>query len=45
VRDDTATTTGGNLPANPGAPGITDLGDKVFQINVKVAGYQGITAG
>src|SRR5580693_3071236 len=29
----------------PGNPDITDLGDDVFQIDTKMAGYQGITAG
>jgi glyoxylase-like metal-dependent hydrolase (beta-lactamase superfamily II) len=29
----------------PGGPDITDLGNDVFQIDTKMAGYQGITAG
>jgi glyoxylase-like metal-dependent hydrolase (beta-lactamase superfamily II) len=29
----------------PDTPGITDLGDDVYQIDTKMAGYQGITAG
>ena len=49
MRDDIATTTGGHLPAGrplePDSPDITDLGDDVFQIDTKMAGYQGITAG
>jgi glyoxylase-like metal-dependent hydrolase (beta-lactamase superfamily II) len=32
-------------PAAPGAPEITDLGHDVFQIDTKMAGYAGITAG
>src|SRR6202012_4906356 len=39
VHDDIAMTTGGYLPD------ITDLGGNVFQIDTKMAGYQGITAG
>src|SRR6201995_1273198 len=39
VHDDIAMTTGGYLPD------ITDLGDGVFQIDTRMAGYQGITAG
>lgn len=31
--------------ADGGAPDITDLGNDVFQIDTKMAGYQGITAG
>jgi glyoxylase-like metal-dependent hydrolase (beta-lactamase superfamily II) len=31
--------------AAPGAPDITDLGHNVFQIDTKMAGYHGITAG
>ena len=42
MRDDIATTTGGNLP---GSPDVTDLGDDVFQVDTRMAGYQGITAG
>ncbi len=45
MRDDIATTPGGNLPADSGGPGITDLGDEVFQIDTRMAGYPGITAG
>jgi glyoxylase-like metal-dependent hydrolase (beta-lactamase superfamily II) len=40
MRDDTATSSAGG-----GAPEITDLGNDVFQIDTKMAGYQGITAG
>ncbi len=43
MRDDIATTPGKS--AESGSPGITDLGDDVFQIDTKMAGYQGITAG
>jgi glyoxylase-like metal-dependent hydrolase (beta-lactamase superfamily II) len=43
VRDDIATTTGNSQ--EPGSPDITDLGDDVFQIDTKMAGYDGITAG
>src|SRR5437868_979765 len=32
-------------PAAPGQPEITDLGHDVFQIDTKMAGYDGITAG
>src|SRR5487761_1024063 len=49
MRDDIAMTTGGHLPGGrplePDSPDITDLGDDVFQIDTKMAGYQGITAG
>ena len=43
MRDDIAT----NADRSPdhGAPDITDLGNDVFQIDTKMAGYQGITAG
>jgi glyoxylase-like metal-dependent hydrolase (beta-lactamase superfamily II) len=43
VRDDIATSEG----KSPGAdsPGITDLGGDVFQIDTRMAGYPGITAG
>jgi glyoxylase-like metal-dependent hydrolase (beta-lactamase superfamily II) len=43
MRDDIAT----NADRSPdhGAPDITDLGHDVFQIDTKMAGYQGITAG
>lgn len=39
MRDDTATTAE-NLP-----PVVTDLGNNVFQIDTRMAGYEGITAG
>jgi glyoxylase-like metal-dependent hydrolase (beta-lactamase superfamily II) len=32
-------------PAAPGAPAITDLGHDVFQIDTRMAGYEGVTAG
>src|SRR5947207_9446638 len=32
-------------PAAPGQPEITDLGNDVFQIDTRMAGYTGITAG
>src|SRR5487761_1131481 len=32
-------------PAAPGKPEITDLGNDVFQIDTKMAGFDGITAG
>ena len=32
-------------PADGSAPDITDLGNDVYQIDTKMAGYQGITAG
>jgi len=41
--DDIATTTGNSQES--GGPDITDLGDDVFQIDTRMAGYQGITAG
>jgi glyoxylase-like metal-dependent hydrolase (beta-lactamase superfamily II) len=43
VRDDIAT----NMAKSPDtpAPAITDLGDDIFQIDTKMAGYEGITAG
>jgi glyoxylase-like metal-dependent hydrolase (beta-lactamase superfamily II) len=41
--DDIATTRGNS--AESGSPDITDLGDDIFQIDTKMAGYQGITAG
>ncbi len=43
MRDDIAT----NADRSPdhGAPDITDLGNDVFQIDTRMAGYQGITAG
>jgi glyoxylase-like metal-dependent hydrolase (beta-lactamase superfamily II) len=40
MRDDIATKS-----AEGGAPLFTDLGNDVFQIDTKMAGYQGITAG
>jgi len=43
VHDDTATTTGNSRQSD--RPDITDLGHDVFQIDTKMAGYQGITAG
>ena len=43
MRDDIATS-GGNSP-DAEAPGITDLGGDVFQIDTRMAGYPGITAG
>jgi glyoxylase-like metal-dependent hydrolase (beta-lactamase superfamily II) len=43
MRDDIATSTG--TSPEPGAPDITDLGNDVFQIDTRMAGYQGITAG
>ncbi len=43
MRDDTATTTGNSQQSD--RPDITDLGHDVFQIDTKMAGYQGITAG
>jgi glyoxylase-like metal-dependent hydrolase (beta-lactamase superfamily II) len=43
MRDDIATSTGKSAE-NP-TPDITDLGNDVFQIDTRMAGYQGITAG
>ena len=43
MRDDIATSTG-KSPDLAG-PDITDLGNGVFQIDTRMAGYQGITAG
>jgi glyoxylase-like metal-dependent hydrolase (beta-lactamase superfamily II) len=43
MRDDIATTHGNS--AKYDHTDITDLGDDVFQIDTKMAGYQGITAG
>jgi len=43
VRDDISTTTGNSQQSD--SPDITDLGNDVFQIDTKMAGYQGITAG
>src|ERR1700751_5464200 len=47
VHDDIAMTAGGYLPGvhPPGGPDITALGGNVFQIDTKMAGYPGITAG
>src|SRR6202451_3453550 len=43
VRDDIAMTTGNSRRS--GAPDITDLGHDIYQIDTRMAGYQGITAG
>jgi glyoxylase-like metal-dependent hydrolase (beta-lactamase superfamily II) len=43
VRDDMATIKGKS--AYSGVPDITDLGNDVFQVDTRMAGYQGITAG
>jgi glyoxylase-like metal-dependent hydrolase (beta-lactamase superfamily II) len=43
VRDDIATVTGNSQ--EPDRPDITDLRDDVFQIDTRMAGYPGITAG
>ena len=43
VRDDNATTDGNST--GPHAPDVTDLGNDVFQIDTRMAGYPGITAG
>jgi glyoxylase-like metal-dependent hydrolase (beta-lactamase superfamily II) len=43
VHDDIATTIGNSAESGP--PDITALGHDVFQIDTKMAGYQGITAG
>jgi glyoxylase-like metal-dependent hydrolase (beta-lactamase superfamily II) len=43
VRDDSATTAGNSQESD--RLDVTDLGDDVFQIDTKMAGYQGITAG
>ena len=43
MRDDIATDA--DRSPDHGAPDITDLGNDVFQIDTKMAGYQGITAG
>ena len=42
MRDDIATSA--DRSPDHGAPDITDLGNDVFQIDTKMAGYQGITA-
>jgi glyoxylase-like metal-dependent hydrolase (beta-lactamase superfamily II) len=43
MRDDIATSA--DRSPGHGAPDITDLGNDVFQIDTKMAGHQGITAG
>ena len=43
MRDDIAMTTGNSQDS--GTPDITDLGNDVYQIDTRMAGYQGITAG
>jgi glyoxylase-like metal-dependent hydrolase (beta-lactamase superfamily II) len=43
MRDDIAMTTGNSQESS--GPDITDLGNDVYQIDTKMAGYQGITAG
>jgi glyoxylase-like metal-dependent hydrolase (beta-lactamase superfamily II) len=43
VHDDISTTTGKSYQSD--RPDITDLGNDVFQIDTKMAGYPGITAG
>jgi glyoxylase-like metal-dependent hydrolase (beta-lactamase superfamily II) len=43
MRDDMATSEGKS--SGSGAPDVTDLGDNVFQIDTRMAGYPGITAG
>jgi len=43
MRDDIATDA--DRSPDHGTPDITDLGNDVFQIDTKMAGYQGITAG
>ena len=43
MRDDNATTDGNST--GPTTPDVTDLGNDVFQIDTKMAGYAGITAG
>ncbi|HLW46014.1 MAG TPA: MBL fold metallo-hydrolase [Acidimicrobiales bacterium] len=43
MHDDTARTPGNSQQSD--SPDITDLGHDVFQIDTKMAGYQGITAG
>ena len=43
MRDDIATSTGKS--SDLAGPDITDLGSDVFQIDTRMAGYQGITAG
>ena len=43
MRDDIAMTTGNSQESD--GPDITDLGNDVYQIDTRMAGYQGITAG
>jgi glyoxylase-like metal-dependent hydrolase (beta-lactamase superfamily II) len=43
MRDDMATSAGKS--SDSGAPDVTDLGNDVFQIDTRMAGYPGITAG
>jgi glyoxylase-like metal-dependent hydrolase (beta-lactamase superfamily II) len=43
MRDDIGMTTGNSQDS--GSPDITDLGNDVYQIDTRMAGYQGITAG
>ncbi|HEY5016128.1 MAG TPA: MBL fold metallo-hydrolase, partial [Streptosporangiaceae bacterium] len=43
MRDDIAMTTGNSQDSE--SPDITDLGNDVYQIDTRMAGYQGITAG
>jgi glyoxylase-like metal-dependent hydrolase (beta-lactamase superfamily II) len=43
MRDDIAMTTGNSQDS--GSPDVTDLGNDVYQIDTRMAGYQGITAG
>src|ERR1700749_5137742 len=43
MRDDIAMTTGNSQDLD--SPDITDLGNDVYQIDTRMAGYQGITAG
>jgi len=43
MRDDIATSKGKSRQSGP--PDITDLGNDVFQIDTRMAGYEGITAG
>ena len=43
MRDDIAMTTGNSQDCD--SPDIIDLGNDVYQIDTRMAGYQGITAG
>jgi hypothetical protein len=43
MRDDIAMTTGNSQ--NPGRPDITDVGNDVYQIDTRMAGYLRTTAG